>query len=157
MRSPRSQLRMVSARICSSRSDRSSRRSRCRAQELHPHPAGPPEAELDQAARAVSTLAENSWLYSPAMARLTRGRWSRPYFYRSRIVCFVRFAGSLPLTIAAARVFHLIRLKRISRKEFLRPTAIHRRSSGIVSSHPTKETLPRIGILRPTTKRREQY
>src|SRR4029450_2391103 len=33
-----------------------------------------------------------------------------PDFNRSRIVCFVRFARSLPLTVAAARVLHLIRL-----------------------------------------------
>jgi hypothetical protein len=88
----------------------------CRAQNHHPYPVGPPCQEPNSIRRLgpLSTFAENSWLYSPAMARLTPLPMVETGLYHSRIVCFVRFAGALPLTVAASRVFHLIRSKRIS-------------------------------------------
>ena len=45
----------------------------CRAQKLHPYPAGPPCQKPSSIRRLwpLNTFAENSRLYSPAMARLT--------------------------------------------------------------------------------------
>ena len=55
-------------------SQTSSRASQaCRAQNLHPYPAGPPCRKPSSIRRLwpLNTFAENSRLYSPAFARLT--------------------------------------------------------------------------------------
>jgi hypothetical protein len=88
---------------------------RPRARKLHPCPADHlPEAELDRRLWPLSPFAEHSPLYSPAMARLPPLTMVETGLLSFSIVCFLRFAGFLPLTVAAARVFHLIRLQRIS-------------------------------------------
>jgi hypothetical protein len=53
----------------------SNRQTSCRAQTLHPYPAGPPRQKPSSIGRLwpLSTFAENSWLYSPAMGPLDAG------------------------------------------------------------------------------------
>ena len=85
--------------------------------------------QLSDAERATLGEIENSWLYSPAMACLT----PLPMVETGLLSfsnCLFR-AICLPLTIGAAQVFHLIRLKKSPRMEFLRPTGpAAARSSG---------------------------
>jgi hypothetical protein len=52
---------------------------------------------------------ENSWLYSPAMARLTTLTMVESGLQSFSIRLFRACAGPLPLTVAAARVFHPIK------------------------------------------------